>query len=312
MIEKVDKLLFVCTGNTCRSPMAEYMAREILPGIKQIASRGLSAGSATGFSTGATIDAIRAVREIYARNFIFIHEPKQLRPRDVVLSDLVLTMEERHRDRIISELEEFVPTISRKVFALKEFSGLWPESKLGSMDVSDPMASTSAYSVSQTHDLEDFDFGDLDTGNGYAFGSGKTKTPGEKRINGIKESYVIARDEIRRCLEIIASGKIPSFEAILNERQVRYQEQEKAETRRLITHYGKIREDVLRAKSGAVIELPYTDYKGIVLGKEKIPGVKDLAEEIYNLAHSRKVKLAEKKYPQVSSGTIVVVGKGKK
>lgn len=37
------KLLFICTGNTCRSPMAEGLARKILGDTVQVSSAGLEA-----------------------------------------------------------------------------------------------------------------------------------------------------------------------------------------------------------------------------------------------------------------------------
>lgn len=37
------KLLFICTGNTCRSPMAEGLAREMFGDLAQISSAGMAA-----------------------------------------------------------------------------------------------------------------------------------------------------------------------------------------------------------------------------------------------------------------------------
>ncbi|HBW38229.1 low molecular weight protein arginine phosphatase [Desulfosporosinus sp. BICA1-9] len=37
------KLLFICTGNTCRSPMAEGLARDMFGDMVQISSAGMSA-----------------------------------------------------------------------------------------------------------------------------------------------------------------------------------------------------------------------------------------------------------------------------
>ena len=53
------RILFVCDGNTCRSPMAEAVARRLLGGSIDIASTGLEADE----GASATKDAVRAMKE---------------------------------------------------------------------------------------------------------------------------------------------------------------------------------------------------------------------------------------------------------
>ena len=56
-------LVFVCTGNTCGSPMAEYMAREIFAQNKlnvNVWSRGTNVFVATGMSA----NALMAIKEM--------------------------------------------------------------------------------------------------------------------------------------------------------------------------------------------------------------------------------------------------------
>lgn len=67
-----DLILFVCTGNTCRSPLAEYMAREVIGqamGIPadQVLARGIkfaSAGTATVPGMSASDGSLEAGAEI--------------------------------------------------------------------------------------------------------------------------------------------------------------------------------------------------------------------------------------------------------
>lgn len=47
------KLLFVCTGNTCRSPMAEGLAREMFGRTVQVSSAGIEAWDGTEASSYA-------------------------------------------------------------------------------------------------------------------------------------------------------------------------------------------------------------------------------------------------------------------
>ena len=87
------RLLFVCTGNTCRSPMAEELAR------RAAAERGLelecrSAGVAAA-GGGASPGAVRAAEE--AGLDLSGHQSSQLGRELVEWADLILCMGESHR-----------------------------------------------------------------------------------------------------------------------------------------------------------------------------------------------------------------------
>jgi protein-tyrosine-phosphatase len=56
---KIRRVLFVCAGNTCRSPMAEALARLLLGGDAHVESAGISADD----GATATRGAIRAMKE---------------------------------------------------------------------------------------------------------------------------------------------------------------------------------------------------------------------------------------------------------
>jgi protein-tyrosine-phosphatase len=53
------RVLFVCDGNTCRSPMAEAIARQLLSGSAEVASAGLDADD----GASATKDAVQVMKE---------------------------------------------------------------------------------------------------------------------------------------------------------------------------------------------------------------------------------------------------------
>lgn len=56
----IESLLFVCYGNTCRSPMAEGLAKKILPDKIDIESAGLSP-----VFEGAVGEAVEIMKDLY-------------------------------------------------------------------------------------------------------------------------------------------------------------------------------------------------------------------------------------------------------
>jgi len=108
----MKQILFVCTGNICRSPMAEYLFRA------RMADRGWTVVSAgTGAVTGwpASEEAIMALREkeIDARG----HRSRPVTKQLLLNSDLIVTMTERHRQDVI-QLE---PSVASRVRLMTSF-----------------------------------------------------------------------------------------------------------------------------------------------------------------------------------------------
>jgi protein-tyrosine phosphatase len=121
--------LFVCTGNTCRSPMAEVLLKSMLAkaGLKNVKvwSRGMSALPDQPMSEGSAI-ALKAAG-IEAPD----HRSRPLTKKDIDQASLILTMEERHRARLVQEY----PEAAGKTFRLKQYAG--EEQK--STDIDDPI-----------------------------------------------------------------------------------------------------------------------------------------------------------------------------
>lgn len=118
------KLLFVCTGNTCRSCMAEVIAKKTAQNMNINASI-KSAGIYASPGGGASANAIEAMKEMGLDLSCHISRPLTFELLNE--SDLVLAMTKGHRSSILS----LYPAFEGKVFTLFEYIG-----EIG--EVSDP------------------------------------------------------------------------------------------------------------------------------------------------------------------------------
>ncbi|QCR31418.1 low molecular weight protein arginine phosphatase [Lysinibacillus sp. SGAir0095] len=115
-------IYFICTGNTCRSPMAEAILRhKKLDGV-QVKSAGIYAMEGGEISENAK--AVLAQEQID-----FSHITSQVKQEDIEWADLILTMTLAHKNMILHSF----PNTQGKTFTLKEY--VVPFS---SKDVSDP------------------------------------------------------------------------------------------------------------------------------------------------------------------------------
>ncbi len=112
------KIMFVCTGNTCRSPMAEGLFIEI------IRSKGMRSENFTVVSAGLmTIDGLKAseysVKVLLDKGIdISGHLSKRLTVDMVKEADLILTMTLAHKTAVIQMSE----LANKKTFTLKEYA----------------------------------------------------------------------------------------------------------------------------------------------------------------------------------------------
>lgn len=118
-IEKVwqgkGDVLFVCTGNTCRSPMAEGLLKKLWPQRKKNEIKIDSAGTSALPGLPSTSLTQKIMKEKGVD--ISYHESKPLNQKMVEEADLILVMEKMHKNKVLdlSSLAE------GKVFLLKEF-----------------------------------------------------------------------------------------------------------------------------------------------------------------------------------------------
>ncbi|MFA6714179.1 MAG: low molecular weight protein arginine phosphatase [Victivallaceae bacterium] len=110
------KILFVCTGNTCRSPMAAAYFANLCREAELDNVRVLSAGTFAGDGMPASENAVRVMND-YKVN-LAKHRSRML-TRDLLADiDYVFTMTEGHRLQVIS----IAPELEKKTRLLLEFS----------------------------------------------------------------------------------------------------------------------------------------------------------------------------------------------
>ncbi|NMA68808.1 MAG: low molecular weight protein arginine phosphatase [Desulfitobacterium sp.] len=117
------KIVFVCTGNTCRSPMAEGLARKIFGRAIEVESMGLAAWEGDEASPQAVIVMEEKGIDLSS------HRARPIIPEVLTEADWIIPMTSSHE----AQLKSAFPELSSKIKPL----GAW--SKDGSQrDLKDP------------------------------------------------------------------------------------------------------------------------------------------------------------------------------
>ncbi|MCL7747917.1 low molecular weight protein arginine phosphatase [Halalkalibacter alkaliphilus] len=120
----MKKVLFVCTGNTCRSPMAEALLRSRMDERIEVKSAGVQAFPNSPASEGT--------KAVLAEKGISAEHASQLVTEELLdWADVILTMTTSHKEMI----KVFYPHVNEKLFTLKEFVD--PHSY--DLDIADPI-----------------------------------------------------------------------------------------------------------------------------------------------------------------------------
>lgn len=110
----MHRVLFVCTGNTCRSPLAEGLLRTLAKeaGVRvDVKSAGVAAAPGSPMSA-------HSASILRKKGFVEPIASKSLGPELAQWADLILTMTVGHKRAVIQQFPEAV----EKTYALKEFT----------------------------------------------------------------------------------------------------------------------------------------------------------------------------------------------
>lgn len=132
-MNKVKSVLLVCTGNSCRSIMAEGVLKKYLnelgKGDIEVASAGIFAMD--GMSPTQETVAVMGEEGIDVSGF----RSKSLTDEHIKKADLILVMAGHHMDDIIAR----VPAAASKTHMLKQFGLKCETQACEDMDIEDPI-----------------------------------------------------------------------------------------------------------------------------------------------------------------------------
>ena len=118
------KILFVCAGNTCRSPMAEYLLKDKIK--KQNLEDKIEVKSAGMFvdesSAKPSALAVEVLNEIYSID-MSAHKPQIININLIMEADLILCMEETIAVYLKANLHNIDEDSISLVMTLKEYVG---------------------------------------------------------------------------------------------------------------------------------------------------------------------------------------------
>lgn len=111
-------VLFLCTGNTCRSPMAQVMLQQMLAdqGIGEDEVQVTSAGLYASNGETASPQAVEVMGK--RRISLASHRSRRLTPRMINEAALILGMTEEHKQAVMM----LDAAASNKVFSLGEYA----------------------------------------------------------------------------------------------------------------------------------------------------------------------------------------------
>ena len=136
-MEIIRRILVVCVGNICRSPMAEAVLRHALKEQEEIIVESAGLGAMVDWPASEHAEVLMAERGLD----ISSHRARQLTPELIHEADLILVMETGHKKAI--EAEDV--TARGKVFRLGEWRN---------RDIDDPFRKSKAAFVEALTEID--------------------------------------------------------------------------------------------------------------------------------------------------------------
>lgn len=148
-IDNVRSILFVCTGNICRSPLAEYLFRDHVEKLNDSGRFRIgSAGTYALNGNRATPEAMEAGR-MWGID-LSPHRAREVNGALLAASDFVLVMTRGHRDWLLQQY----PAYENKIYLAMLFPRKLAGEASGSADVPDPIGESVDYYLEVLEMLE--------------------------------------------------------------------------------------------------------------------------------------------------------------